>query len=137
MNRRDVIKSVGSVPIVPSVSIPDVSESVNYTYLDSLFDSEYRTVKNANGVLGKTYTANYREAKEKYEIQYRAYSEDRNVVVLYDNTESGCVYKQYTYYPQIPYEAWTLTEIGRKQGLEAMKSALSKLELKYEGKVKV
>jgi hypothetical protein len=137
MKRRNLLKSVGSVPLLPTLSVPTVSDSVNYEYLDSLFSSEYMIGKNPNGTLGKTYSATYEDAKQQYTIQYRVYSDQQSVVDVYDNTETACIYKHYRYTPQNHYEAWTLAEIGRKQGLEPIKSALSKLDLNYEEKVKV
>lgn len=137
MKRRNLLKSVGSVPLIPNISVSTVAESVNYEHLDSLFQSDYTIGKNPSGTLGRTYSATYEDAKQQYTIQYRAYSDFANVVDVYDNTESGCIYKHYRYTPQNDYEAWTLAEIGRKQGLEPIKSALSKLDLKFEGKVKV
>lgn len=128
MNRRLVLKSVGSASLLPTIPVLDISESVNYEYLDSLFSSNYTIGKTPDGKLGKTYSATYKEAKNKYTVQYRAYSQSDNVVDVYDNSVAGCIYKHYRYLPQNPYEAFTLLEIGRKQGLESLISALDRLE---------
>jgi hypothetical protein len=137
MNRRHLLKSVASTTLLPTIPVLDISEGVNYEYLDSLFSNEYMIAKNPNGTLGKTYSATYEEAKNKYTVQYRAYSQSNNVVDVYDNSVAGCIYKHYRYLPQNPYEAFTVLKIGRKQGLESLLSTLDRLELDFEGKVTV
>jgi len=131
MNRREYLEAVAGMPLLPTVSISDVSDSVNYTYLDSLFDSEYIIGKNPSGSLGKTYASTYEESN--YTVQYRAYSNHQNVVDVYDYSVPGCTLEVYRYIPENHYEAWTLTEIGRKQDLDDILSVLEKLELKHDG----
>lgn len=134
MNRRSYLKSVAGTPLIPTISVPDVSESVDFEYLDSLFADEYNTTKNPDSPIGIVYSAQWSSTKNKrYSVQYRAFSENDvydSIVDVYDFTDG---FESYGYIPQNHYEAWTLCEIGRKQGLDAILSALDRLDLYQSG----
>jgi hypothetical protein len=134
MNRRKVLKSTVGMSLLPTILVPDVGDSLNYEYLDSLFQSDYKTEKNFVGTLGRTYTAKFVHCRNEFTIKYNAYSFRTDTVDIYDNTVEYA-FKHYLYVPQNSYEAWTLCEIARNQGLDDLITTLDRLNLETESEV--
>lgn len=133
MNRRKYLKSVFGTLLLPTVSIPKSTEELDFEYLDSLFSEDYIIDKNMDSPLGEVYTAYWSASENKrYSVQYRVFSDNSRYdsrADVYDYSEG---FESYTYIPQNHVEALTLTEIGRKQGLDDLLTTLDRLNLENE-----
>jgi hypothetical protein len=127
MDRRNVLKSVGGTVLMPSISVPP-TDSVPFDYLDSLFASNYSVEKTPNGVLGKTYSAEWEAENRDYNMEYRVFSESENKVDVRVNAVDFC-FEHYYWNPSEHLDAFNLLETGRKNGLEDLLTVMKHLNL--------
>jgi hypothetical protein len=129
MKRRNILKSVGSTTLLPTISVPTTTDSVPFDYLDSLFSDDYTVEKIQDGILGKQYTAVWEEQNRQYHMEYRVFSEAENKVDIRVNAVDDCIFEHYYWNPSEHLDAYNLLETGRRNRLEDLLTVLDCLKL--------
>lgn len=132
MNRRDVLKTVGSTVLLPTISVPSASSTTSEFHLAEIFGRYNYGVYDTPA--GQCFAAEI--IGSNFSIQYRVFPfEDKTEFKFAQDFENNIAIRR-EYQPQNHVEAFTLFRICENQGLDELRSALECMEIKQEQVIK-
>ena len=131
MNRRNLLKTVGSTVLLPSISIPDVNTEKNVRLAELFCSYNFRVV---NTDMGQCRMADLVGDGNILTYQVYPFKRERKLSFAQDFKNDIAIRREYE--TENHYEAFTLFRIAENQGFEQLKSTIQCLEIRKEQVIK-